>query len=159
MKRLCWIVVIGFVNALFLEAQSPGSYSTTSLDVNDCKVMTIFADLYEGSPLMKREKAAWIVVNAKGEFEPVRWLNTPQEGKIFWTKALPSNIMALVHTHPRNMDPRPSKQDQLESQKLNVPIFTLTRKGIWSVTPDGIIRQHANAEWFKNVKQRCVSGV
>lgn len=159
MKRLCWIVLIGLVNALFLEAQSPGSYAISNLDVNDCKIMMIFADIYESSPLMKREKAAWIIVNSKGEFETVHWLNTPQEGKILWTQVLPSNIVALVHTHPEFVDPRPSKQDQNEAQRLHICIFTLARKGIWSVTPDGVIRQHADDGWFKNLKQRCVNGV
>jgi hypothetical protein len=118
-----------------------------------------FAHLYEDSPLMKREKAAWITLNPKGEFESVRWLNTPQQGKMVWSQVLPSNIVALAHTHPDFVDPRPSKQDQMEARRLGVCIFTLTRKGIWSVTPDGIIRQHANAGWFKNVRQICISGV
>jgi hypothetical protein len=159
MKWQCSIVLIGFVNALFVQAQSPDAYSFTNLNVNDCKIMIIFGDIYEASPLLKREKAAWIIVNSKGEFESVHWLNTPQEGKIFWTEVVPSNILALVHTHPEYVDPRPSKQDQKEAQRLQICIFTLARKGIWSVTPDGVIRQHASAGWFKNMKQRCANKV
>jgi hypothetical protein len=159
MKRLYCIVLIGCMNALFVQAQSPGSHPVTDLDVNDCKIMIIFADIYDASPLIKREKAAWIIVNSKGEFESIHWLNTPQEGKIFWTQVLPSNTVALVHSHPEYVDPRPSKQDQKEAHRLQICIFTVARKGIWSVTPDGVIRQHANAGWYKNMKQKCVNGV
>lgn len=157
MKRLYCIVLMGFVNALTIEAQSPDSYLISNLNVNDCKIMIIFADFYQNSPLSKREKAAWIIVNPKGEFKSVNWLNTPQQGKIFWTQPMPSNVVALVHTHPEYLDPRPSKQDQIEARRLHVCIFTLSRKGIWSVTPDGIVKQHANAGWSNNVKQRCAS--
>jgi hypothetical protein len=121
--------------------------------------MMIFANIYEDSPQLKREKAAWIIVNPKGEFELVQWLNTPQEGKQVWNRVLPPNIVALAHTHPDYVDPRPSKQDQIEARRLKTCIFTLARKGIWSVTSDTIIRQHAEAGWFKKVKQRCGSGV
>jgi proteasome lid subunit RPN8/RPN11 len=159
MKRLCYIVLIGLISAVFLEAQSAGSYAISNVDVNDCKIMMIFADIYDGSPLIKREKAAWIIVNSRGEFESVHWLNTPQEGRIFWTQVLPSNIVALVHTHPDFVDPRPSKQDQKEAQRLHICIFTLARKGIWSVTPEGVIRQHAGVGWLKNLKHRCANGV
>jgi hypothetical protein len=159
MKRLCCIVLIGFLNALFVQAQLPGLYLSVNLDVNDCKIMMIFARFYADSPQSRREKAAWIIVNSSGEFEQVEWLNTPQEGKAVWKQVLPSNIVALVHTHPVYLDPRPSKQDQVEAQKLHICIFTIARKGIWSVTPEGVIRQHADAGWFKNVKQRCTGGV
>ena len=155
MKRLFCIVLIGFMNARFAQAQAPNFDSFNDLAMNDCKVMAIFADIYDGSQLMKREKAAWIIVNPKGEFESVRWLNTPQEGKIVWIDVLPSNIVAIAHTHPQYVDPRPSKQDQAEARRLHVCIFTLSRKGIWSVTPEGIIRKHANAGWFKETKQKC----
>jgi hypothetical protein len=159
MKKLCCIVLIGFVDALFGQAQLPNSYRFENLDINDCKIMLIFASIHQDSPLIKTEKAAWIIVNPKGEFEAVYWPNTPLQGEIFWMQQLPSNIVALAHTHPKYVDPRPSKQDQTEARKLQICIFTLARKGIWSVTPDGIIRQHAGAGWFENVKQRCEGGI
>src|SRR5262245_58525825 len=153
MKRLCCIVLIVFVNALYGQVQLENLYPLRHLDVTDRKIMAIVVSMY--AQLIKREKAAWIVVNAHGEFEPVYWLNIPQDGKQFWNQILPPNIIALVHTHPDYVDPRPSKQDEAEARKLNVAIFTLARKGIWSVTPDSIIKQHADSGWFKSVKQKC----
>jgi hypothetical protein len=58
MKRLCCIVLIVFVNALFVDAQSPRLYFDTNLDVTDCKIIMIFARFYENSPESRREKAA-----------------------------------------------------------------------------------------------------
>lgn len=43
--------------------------------------------------------------------------------------------LAIVHTHPNNCDPRPSQQDQRVAEKYDVPIFTITRSGMYVYNP------------------------
>lgn len=127
----------------------------SELDLNDCRIKLIFVHVYEDSHLLKTEKAAWITMNSKREFGFVDWPNRPQNRIQIWHDVLPDNIIAIAHTHPNHIDPKPSTQDRLVAQQRNVPVYTLTRKTIWSVTPDGKITQHINRPWLKNYKDEC----
>ena len=55
---------------------------------------------------------------------------TTNEQKSFSFKWHPSAI-AIVHTHPTSVDPRPSKTDRQLADKLGVPIFTITVRGMY----------------------------
>ena len=43
--------------------------------------------------------------------------------------------LAIVHTHPNNCDPRPSKQDRRIADKYGVPNFTITLSGMYVYDP------------------------
>lgn len=45
------------------------------------------------------------------------------------------NAVAIVHTHPSSIDPRPSAEDQEISDKLKVPVFTITSRGMFMYNP------------------------
>jgi hypothetical protein len=49
-----------------------------------------------------------------------------------WT----SNIIAVVHTHPNSVDPRPAGLDLQVADKFGVPVFTLTKRGMYVYDPD-----------------------
>ncbi len=45
------------------------------------------------------------------------------------------NAVAIVHTHPNGIDPRPSPQDRRVAEKYDVPIFTITISGMYVYNP------------------------
>ena len=46
-----------------------------------------------------------------------------------------SNIIAVVHTHPNGTDPRPSEGDKRIADRYNVPMFTITIRGMYVYDP------------------------
>ena len=64
-----------------------------------------------------------------------------------WKGTIPTNLIAQVHTHPLNTDPRPSYNDVVLSQTVKRPLYTISRKGIWKATPEGTITQVAGQNW------------
>jgi hypothetical protein len=42
---------------------------------------------------------------------------------------------AIVHTHPYNRDPMPTRRDEEVADKFRVPIFTITRQGVFMYDP------------------------
>ena len=46
----------------------------------------------------------------------------------------PASI-ALVHTHPNGINARPSSIDELAAEKLGIPIFTITNRGMYVYNP------------------------
>lgn len=54
-----------------------------------------------------------------------------QKVKFKWNPA----AVAIVHTHANSRDPRPSEQDQWVAMKYDVPIFTITMRGMYVYDP------------------------
>lgn len=48
-----------------------------------------------------------------------------------WT----SDVAAIVHTHPKSSDPRPSSADREIADRCGVPIFTITLHGMYVYDP------------------------
>lgn len=90
------------------------------------------------------EAAAWIV--REGDDVVLRdWSFTRAYEKASWSGPPPAGALAIVHTHPLHADPRPSSGDAALARKLGLPVFTLTRNGLWAAQPDGTIRLEARA--------------
>ena len=49
-----------------------------------------------------------------------------------WT----SNIIAVVHTHPNGVDPKPAGHDLQLADRFGVPVFTITQRGMYVYDPD-----------------------
>ena len=49
-----------------------------------------------------------------------------------WT----SNIIAVVHTHPNGVDPKPAGHDLQLANRFGVPVFTITQRGMYVYDPD-----------------------
>jgi len=49
-----------------------------------------------------------------------------------WT----SNIIAVVHTHPNVVDPKPAGHDLQLADRFHVPVFTITQRGMYVYDPD-----------------------
>jgi len=43
--------------------------------------------------------------------------------------------IALVHTHPNAINSRPSSIDELTAEKLGIPIYTITNRGMYVYNP------------------------
>lgn len=101
-----------------------------------------------------RERAAWIV---PGEPSGLRWVNWPN-GRSFlsaqWKGPVPAGAVAIVHTHPAAVDPKPSERDRETAGRLGVPVYTVSRSGIWKAAPDGSIVPVEDARWWNS----CESG-
>lgn len=48
-----------------------------------------------------------------------------------WT----SNIIAVVHTHPNGVDPKPAGHDFQLADRFGVPVFTITQRGMYVYDP------------------------
>lgn len=158
MKRLglfsCFILLMVHLSSRNIQSAEMQS-SVEVLDLKDCTVINIFLRLWKYSPLVDTEKAIWIIRNPNGSYESREWHRTPERKMQLWEDALPEHIISVAHTHPSNVDPKPSKQDQSAARQLRIAIYTVSRKGIWRVSPDGIITKEENAGWFKGIEEKC----
>ena len=59
-------------------------------------------------------------------------------------------IVAIVHTHPNRRNPEPQEQDILVARRFDVPIFTLTRRGMYMYDPstDKITKVKSGIDWL-----------
>jgi hypothetical protein len=100
------------------------------------------------------ERAAWVLKDDAGG---VRWLAWPDERRYLrarWEGPVPADAVAIAHTHPTAVDPKPSEQDIETARKLRVPVYTVSRSGIWKVAPDGFVVAVDDARWWTG----CHSG-
>lgn len=93
------------------------------------------------------EQAAWVIHAPTSAFEYMRWRRSFARGKESWKGGLPPNAVAQVHTHPVFDDPKPSLVDISLSRKINVPIYTVSARGIWKAMPNGRVIKVAGADW------------
>lgn len=63
-----------------------------------------------------------------------RSLGATHEYKRFTFKWDPAAI-AIIHTHPNSVDPRPTEADERLAMKLGVPVLTITRAGLFLYCP------------------------
>jgi hypothetical protein len=157
MKRRCVILLflIATIPA-FSSAKSisSGSPELPTVDLQDCGVMTIFARVWKNTALVLEEHATW-VIHSDGRYSAVDWPPTPQNRISIWNGPLPGHIVAQAHTHGDHLDPKPSGQDVNVARKMNIWVYTLTRKGIWKASPDGTVTREVSRGWYDQTLQKC----
>lgn len=94
--------------------------------------------------LARYESAAWIVRDGSGAALR-EWTFSGAVERASWRGPAPEGALAVVHTHPRTADPRPSSGDVALARRLGLPVYTLTRGGLWAALSDGTIRLEAPA--------------
>ncbi|HKA21168.1 MAG TPA: hypothetical protein VKN18_23015 [Blastocatellia bacterium] len=57
--------------------------------------------------------------------------NEPNKFRFKWDPA----AIAIAHTHPTSIDPKPSKEDMRVADRLGVPILTMSRWGMYMYDP------------------------
>lgn len=155
---LSFVYMIFHISAGLTECAEIRMNSVEILNINDSAIMNVFYLLWRNSTT-ETESAIWILRNPNGHYEFRPWHRTPQRRIQTWHDPLPKNIISVAHTHPNSVDPKPSKQDQISAKQLGVPIYTISRKGIWRVTPDGGITQEVDHAWFKKISLTTLSTV
>jgi hypothetical protein len=101
-----------------------------------------------------RELAAWVLAV---DADHVRWQTWPdgrQYIRAHWSGRVPGSAVAIVHTHPNVVDPKPSFQDIETARRLGLPVYTVSRAGIWKARPDGLVVAVFDARWWSD----CRSG-
>lgn len=60
------------------------------------------------------------------------------------------NILAVVHTHPNNVNPAPGGKDLLVADRFQIPVFTITDRGMFVYDPatGKIIRVMPGFSWL-----------
>ncbi|MFI5197703.1 MAG: Mov34/MPN/PAD-1 family protein [Thermoanaerobaculia bacterium] len=104
------------------------------------------------------ELAAWVLVDDAGT---VSWLLWPDERKYLrahWEGPRPADVVAIVHTHPAAVNPKPSTKDVETAQEIGVPVYTVSRSGIWKAVPDGSIIAVDDANWWAGCRSSACAG-
>jgi hypothetical protein len=127
-----------------------------NLNVKDCTIATGFYTLWKKSFFGKHpdhvETGAWIRSNPDLGYEFLLWEITPERERVSWHEQIPNDVLAQAHTHPDNVEAKPSSPDQAIAKKLNIPVYTISRRGIWKADPDGTVVQVADKHWYKVAK-------
>lgn len=97
------------------------------------------------------ERSAWIIRTPVGGIEFHRWPFSGARNEDYWYGPVPANVIAQIHTHPVKMDKKPSRKDAAVARAMNIPVYVISVKGIWSVMPDGSIRQEQEPGWYQKL--------
>ena len=112
-----------------------GNRSRFVLSDIDPQVIKEFNGAWQQCVLGTKNNEAVVLVlrDADGSTRAVSGGNSTQsyEFTFKWNPA----IIAIFHTHPNNRDPKPVKQDIQVARRFDVPIFTLTRQGMFMYDP------------------------
>ena len=67
-----------------------------------------------------------------------------------WT----ADIIAVVHTHPNGVDPKPAGDDLRLADRFGVPVFTITQRGMYVYDPESrkISMVQAGLDWLESAK-------
>ena len=127
-----------------------GSRSRFVLSDIDAKVVKEFNRAWQQCVLGTKNNEAVVLVirNTDGSIKAVSAGHSTQayQFTFTWNPA----IIAIFHTHPNNRDPKPVAQDILVARRFDVPIFTLSRQGMFMYDPatDRITKLKAGLDWL-----------
>ena len=101
----------------------------------DKEIVAAFAKAWgrSGNGTSGVEGVVLVLRMAKGGYSG-RDMGSTNEQKKFTFSWHPATI-AIVHTHPNNSDPKPHDDDFSVADKYQVPIFTITSRGMYVYDP------------------------
>ena len=96
-------------------------------DVPD-RVLSRFAGeiLKQAGPVEELEVAAFIVRGEDGTLALRSWPDQRRFRTAQWSGPLPPGAIAIIHSHPPMM-PLPSAMDRREAERLQIPIYAVSR--------------------------------
>lgn len=103
----------------------------------------------------RAERAAWVVNDSVGGYLCIRWPRSDERNRELWRGEVPPNTIGQVHTHPVNVDPRPSRKDIALAIRTGMPIYTISDRGIWMADSYGAIYQVCTSNWYKDLDRGC----
>lgn len=159
--RLLFVSVLVCLTLSFSTAQaqtsaSNGERSRFSLSSIDKKMVKQFNGAWRQAALgtMDTEAVVLVLRESDGSIKSVSGGRTNQfyEFTFTWNPA----IIAIVHTHPNNRDPKPQEQDILVARRFDVPIFTITLRGMYMYDPetDTITKLKNGIDWLDSSSWR-----
>ena len=105
------------------------------------------------------ERAAFVVINNDGTYGCIEWPNLHSYQAEGFYGIVPKNAVAIVHTHPVQFQ-RPSPHDDEEATRLDLPIYTITIRGVYKSLPG---EEHAvvitNRQAWINEKHPLTAGL
>jgi hypothetical protein len=104
------------------------------------------------------EVAAWVLEDDAGHVSWLMWPDVRRHLHAHWEGPQPADVIAIVHTHPAVVDPRPSTRDIETAHKAGVPVYTVSRRGIWKAVPDGSVVPVDGARWWKGCRSGAGAG-
>jgi hypothetical protein len=104
----------------------------------------------------RSERAAWVLHATAG----IAWRAWPWDRRYLesrWLGPTPPGAVAIVHTHPAVVDPRPSVTDRATAERLGISVYTVSRSGIWKAGPDGAVTRVGDEHWWDGCEgaNRC----
>jgi hypothetical protein len=151
-------LVVCLLLAFLLRTFDACAEKPEELELN-CEVLDKLYALWSASRYGEdpsREKCAWMVRNSDGGCAMEVWPASRRWKMEVWKGVVPANMIAQAHTHPVDTDPRPSVKDRAFSQNVNAPLYTISRRGIWMVSPTGEVKKLAGQNWHENLyKKEC----
>lgn len=100
------------------------------------------------------ERAAWVLAADASHVRWQAWPNGHRYLRARWTGPVPVDAVAIVHTHPAVVDPKPSPKDVETARRLRMPVYAVSRTGIWKADPNGLVVAVDDARWWTG----CRSG-
>jgi hypothetical protein len=100
------------------------------------------------------ERAAWVLLDDTGRVRWQAWPDGRRDRRARWEGPVPADAVAIVHTHPAVVDPKPSFKDIETARCLGLPVYTVSRAGIWKAEPDGLVVAVDDERWWSG----CRSG-
>jgi len=83
----------------------------------------------------------------------MRWPRSAERNKELWKGPVPLSTIAQVHTHTDQADPKPAGKDVALAKQIGIPVYTVSRSGIWVAKPDGTVHQLSGPVWYKTMEQ------
>jgi hypothetical protein len=102
-----------------------------------------------GNGLSPQEGVVLILQMAGGGYS-AREMGSTNESRQFTFRWHPATI-AIVHTHPNGSDPKPQDEDIAVADKHQVPIFTITSRGMYVYDPGTrkLSKVMSNLDWLE----------
>ena len=125
----------------------------------DSTVRQCMCDLWKkaGYGFFKHERSAWVLKN-EGGYSCLPWPWSAQTARETWNGPIPSVQVGIVHTHPDALDPKPSRggppSDEKTAKQIHQKVYTVSRKGVWSIDPQGTITPEEDSKWTKCCEQK-----
>jgi len=154
------------VLVIYLSFQSNlwscANFGFPEIKITDCKIFDLFCDLWKASCFVKSslnsERAAWIQYDINNGYKFLWWPEPSTKTleyvpSVTWKGKVPSNVIALAHTHPKN--PKPSEKDISVAKRLKISIYAISRSAIWKVNPDGKLNMIAAQNWYHQDNTLC----
>ncbi len=135
---------------------SPAIAAGKKADI-DSQLLSIFYDEWRASAFGQApdntERAEWIFYD-DSRYVGQQWPASYRRKEETWHGLIPQDAVGQAHTHPSGTDPRPSGNDVAVARRLGMPVYTVSRSGIWMASPEGEIRQLADSHWYQSLHKR-----